>query len=139
MKVSPPKTKPIVTHDLEIGRFTYYKNVVVAEYKEDANATFENSVYAIQVALEIYGNDVPVVYISHRKYSYSVNPLNYKEIIDMFPNFVGFAVVSENKRRRMMARLEKLFIKKPIRVFSELDEGLLWAENLVLSVKRPAF
>ncbi len=131
MKVSLQKQTPIVEHDLKIGKFTFYSNIIIAEFKEGVYVNFEDAVYAIQVALEIFGTEQPVVYISHRKNSYSMNPASYKEVIDFFPNFAGFAVVTKNKRRRMLAYLERIFIKKPIRVFEEMDDAMLWAKEII--------
>jgi len=125
------KPTPIAEHNLDMGRFVFYPNFVVGEFNEGVYATFETAIVPIQLALEIYGNDKPVVYISHRLHSYAVDPVGYKEVYDLFPNFEGFAIVATNKRRRMLAHLERLFIKKPIRVFNNLDSAMLWAEEII--------
>lgn len=125
------KLTPIAEHRLDVGRFVYYPNFVIGEFNEGVIATFETALVPIQLALDIYGNDKPIVYISHRLHSYTVDPVGYKEFYDLFPNFEGFAIVATNKRRRMLAQLEKLFVKKPIRVFSDLDGAMLWAEEII--------
>lgn len=122
---------PIAEHNLEVGRFFFYPNIVVGEFNEGVHVTYENATIPIQIATEIYGGEVPIVYISHRLHSYAMDPVGYKEVVELFPNFKAFGIVAESKRRRMLANLERLFIKKPIRVFSNLDDALKWAETIV--------
>ena len=54
--------------------------------------------------------------------------VGYNRVPDLFPNFKAFGVVAQNKRRRLLANLERLFIKKPIGVFDNFDATMLWAE-----------
>jgi len=124
-------TNPLVEKTFEIGRFRYYPNFIVGEFNEGAHVTKQNAAEPIQLAQEIYGTEKPLVYISHRLNSYSMDPVGYQEVSKLFPNFKGFAIVSKNRYRRMIAKLEKLFIKKPIAVFYDLDEALVWAESLL--------
>jgi hypothetical protein len=122
---------PIAEHKLDIGLFTFYQNILVGEFAEGVHVTFENAAIAIQIATQFYGTEAPFLYISHRKHSYSMNPVGYKEVLELFPNFKAFGIVAKNKRGRMLANLERLFVKKPIRVFDNLEEALLWAEGLL--------
>ncbi len=122
--------KPIVEHKLDLGRFVFYENISIAEVSEGTHVTFEKIASMLQIAEDIYGNEVPFVYISNRIHSYSIDPLGYYEAMKMFPNLKAYAIVSQNKRRRMLAVLEKLFNKKPIRVFDNLEEAYTWAEQI---------
>lgn len=132
MEITPSTTqKLIVEHELEIGKFLFYTNIVVGEFYEGVHVTKENAIEPIYISQQIYGEYKPIVYISHRLNSYSMDPVGYKEVIEMFPNFKGFAIVSKNKYRRMLASLEKLFIKKPIGVFDNMDSAFFWADKLL--------
>ena len=131
MKASPVKQIPVVVHELDIGKFTFYPNIIVSEFKEGVHVDFENAAYPIQLAQMELGSKKPVIYISHRSNSYSWNPVQYRDVIQLFPNFKGFAIVAQNKRRRMIARLENLFIKKPIAVFDNMDAAIEWAEGVL--------
>ena len=111
------KRELIVEHHLEIGKFSFYKNVVVGEFAEGVHVTKENTIRPITLTQQLYGDKTPIIYVSHRLHSYSMDPIAYAKVVSMFPNFKGFAIVSENKYRRMLANLEKLFIKKPIECF----------------------
>lgn len=123
--------KPIVSHDLDIGRFIFYPNIVVGEFNEGIHATVENTALPIQMATEIYGVEEPIIYISHRLNSYSMDAVGYGKVVHLFPNFKAFAIVAQNKRRRMLANLERMFIKKPTRVFDNLEDAIKWAEEIL--------
>ena len=125
------RQKFIVEHKLDIGKFLFYENIVVGEFYEGVHVTKKNAIEPIQIALRLYGGSVPIVYISHRLHSYSMDPVGYGEIVKMFRNFIGFAIVSQNRYRRMLASIEKLFIKKPIGVFYDMEAAFVWADGLL--------
>jgi len=128
---STVKRKIITTLETEIGRFDYYSNMVVAEVKEGVHVTFDASIEPLQAGAQVFGYGVDFVYISHRLHSYSIDPTGYYEAASMFPNFKALAIVATNKRRRMLANLERLFMKRPIHVFSSLDDAFRWAEKFL--------
>ena len=131
MTVPHLKQIPLAEHDLDVGRFVFYPNIVVGEFKEGIHVTFENAAFPIQVAQMTFGSETPLVYISHRLHSYSMDPTGYRDVVALFPNFKAFVVVAKNKRRRMLAHLERFFIKKPIRVFDNLESAIEWANTYV--------
>ncbi len=133
MKAPPPtQQKLILEHRLDIGRFLFYTNMVVGEFDEGVHVTKRSAAEAIEIALQLYAGRTSIIYISHRLNSYSMDPVGYGEVVKMFPNFIGFAVVSQNRYRRMLAAIEKLFIKKPVGVFYDLEAAFTWAEDLLL-------
>ena len=125
------KQKPLAEHKLDLGRFVFYNNISIAEVSEGTHVSFENIADMLRIAEGVYGNDVPFVYISNRIHSYTIDPLGYYEALKLFPNLKAYAIVSQNKQRRMLAVLEKLFIKKPIRVFDDLEKAFEWAEEII--------
>ncbi len=125
------KQRLIAEHHLEIGSFRFYSNIMVGEFAEGAHVTKANALRPIQLAQKIYGGEIPIIYISNRLNSYSMDPVGYGEVAEMFPNFKGFAVVSKNKYRRMLAALEKFFIKKPMAVFHNLEDAFVWSGELL--------
>jgi flavin-dependent dehydrogenase len=132
-KTSSIDKVPIAEHELEIGRMTFYPNIIVGEVGEGMHITFESATIAAQVIAQTYKGTIPFVYISNRVNSYSMDPVAYKELFSLVPNLLGFAVVSESKRRRMLSNLERMFVKKPMRVFSSMDEAFDWAHKLLES------
>ncbi|MBT2163478.1 hypothetical protein [Zobellia barbeyronii] len=123
----PTTSKLLTEEDFGFAKFWFYPNFLVGEFADGADVSKEDSIGPITSIKRVYGATIPFIYISNRKNSYSMDPMGYKEIVDMFPNLMGMAIVSENKYRRMIATLEKMFIKKPIGVFHELDEAFEWA------------
>lgn len=132
MEITPStRQKFIVEHNLKIGRFRFYTNIMVGEFHQGVHVNKENAIEPIVLAQRLYGEYRPLVYISHRRHSYSMDTVGYKEVVAMFPNFKGFAIVSQNKYRRRLASLEKLFIKKPIGVFDTMENAFYWGEKLL--------
>ncbi|MEO9892583.1 hypothetical protein [Aurantibacter sp.] len=132
MEIIPSTTQQLIAkHKLNIGTFLFYTNIVVGEFDEGVHVTKENAIEPIYLCQKIYGDYKPIIYISHRLNSYSADTMGYKEVIEMFPNFKGFAIVSNNKYRRMLVTLEKLFIAKPIGVFDNIDSAFSWAEKVL--------
>lgn len=125
------KQQPVAEHKLDLGRFVFYKNISISEVSEGTHVTFEKVADMLRIAENVYGNDTPFVYISNRIHSYSIDPLGYYEAIKLFPNLKAYAIVSQNNRRRTLAVLEKLFMKKPIRVFDDLEKAYEWAEQII--------
>ncbi|GAB5473467.1 MAG: hypothetical protein Mars2KO_15660 [Maribacter sp.] len=125
------KQQPVAEHKLDLGRFVFYKNISISEVSEGTHVTFEKVADMLRIAENVYGNDTPFVYISNRIHSYSIDPLGYYEAIKLFPNLKAYAIVSQNNRRRTLAVLEKLFMKKPIRVFDDLEKAYEWAAQII--------
>lgn len=123
------KREIITTLETDIGRFDYYANMVVAEVKEGVHVTVDGGIEPLQAGAQVFGYGVNFVYISHRVNSYSIDPTGYYEAASMFPNFKALVIVATNKRRRMLANLERLFMKRPVYVFDNLETAMKWAEE----------
>ncbi|MEM9141940.1 MAG: hypothetical protein AAGA86_03060 [Bacteroidota bacterium] len=125
------KNKLLKEHFSEIGCFQFYEDIIVEHIAQGVHVTFENAVEVIQIGERIYGTEKPFVYISHRLNSYSMDPIGYKDAVQLFPNFKGLAVVAHSNRKRMLAQLEKAFMKRPMGVFDNLQSAFFWAEKLL--------
>ncbi len=122
--------KLLAEHHLDIGRFLFYEGIVIIEIHEGVHVTFEAAENPFYLMEQQYGREKPVVYISHRIHSYSIDPIGfYNGLYKQFPNLVAFAIVSQNRRRRMFAKFEKLLVKKPMEVFNTLESAFKWAEE----------
>lgn len=123
--------QPVVEYTLETAKIVLYQNKVVVEGSEGTHVTSEKVTNVLRLVNEVFGNDIPFVYISNRIHSYSIDPLGYYEAIKTFPNLRAYVIVSPDNRRRALAILEKLFIKKPLRVFDDLESAFEWADEIV--------
>jgi hypothetical protein len=107
----------------------FYESYMVAVVNKDVHlAPVENQVL-IDAANDFYGIK-PFVYITHRKYSYSVDPIVFIKTAKM-KSLLGVAVVADVPVSKGNAEIEKLFYNKPYEIFSVLEDAIEWAKQLV--------
>lgn len=113
----------------DIGTIYFYDNILVMEGKQDAVFSIKTGLFILLKVIKIVGTK-PVVYISNRINSYSVDPNDYK-YLEMIPNLKGIATVSYSNVNKGSAQLEKQFFKKPFYDFDNLDAAKMWALELL--------
>ncbi len=123
--------KLLAVHDLDIGVFRFYPNLVVSEIREGTVVTFEKALPLFSLGLEYYDVNTSLVYISDRKNSYSIDPTLHMEAKEIFANLIGYGVVAYNEMSRKIAALEQKFVACPMAVFNSLDEAESWAQSLL--------
>ena len=106
----------------------FYDNYVISIINEGVIVSKEISDKISEAAINYYQGK-PFVYITHRMHSYSVDPNVYKDV-SKIKNLVGFVVVSDSKMSIKNALLEKIFLNKPFQIFSNLEDGILWSNNV---------
>ena len=106
----------------------FYDNYVISIINEGVIVSKEISDKISKAAINYYQGK-PFVYITHRMHSYSVDPNIYKDV-SKIKNLAGFVVVSDSKTSIKSALLEKIFLNKPFQIFSNLEDGILWANNV---------
>lgn len=106
----------------------FYDNYVISIINEGVVVSKEISDKISKAAINYYQGK-PFVYITHRMHSYSVDPNIYKDV-SKIKNLAGFVVVSDSKTSIKSALLEKIFLNKPFQIFSNLEDGILWANNV---------
>ena len=105
----------------------FYDKYVISIVNEGVIITKEKSDKISETAINYYQGK-PFVYITHRIHSYSVDP-NVFHDVSKIKNLAGFVVVSDNKSSIKSALLEKIFLDKPFQIFSNIEDGILWANN----------
>ncbi|MEJ2584267.1 MAG: hypothetical protein P8Z38_04270 [Robiginitalea sp.] len=120
----------IRTHELEIGTFHFYENVVIGQIREGKQINLDNSLPVFALGWEQYKNK-SVVYISDRKYSYSLDPTMHFETKKLVPFIVGYGWVVYNSVAERAARLEERFLDFPTGIFRTRDAALEWAWDLL--------
>ena len=121
----------IKKHELEVGTFHFFKNYMIAEVKEGIAFSIENATEMLQLAKEYYGNTTPFVYITNRVNSYSFNPTHHFKTVAMFPNLKGYATVTYDSINNEIAKMEEAFMLKPSRNFTNLEQAIGWAKELI--------
>lgn len=106
----------------------FFENYVISTINEGEVVSQEKSNLQTQVLMDHF-KDRPFVYITHRINSYSVDPTIYFET-SKFSALAGFVVVSKEKPGIKNAIYEKAFLNKPFEIFEDLEDAILWADNL---------
>ena len=116
------------TLTLDFCDITIYSNYIVVVMKEGVSIVPSHNTVLVDIVNTYFGNS-PFVYISHRLYSYSVDPKIYYETVKI-QNLKGFAVVSNNFMAKTNAEIEQQFFSKPFKVFNDLESAFTWANEL---------
>ncbi len=120
----------LTTHELAIGTFRFYEHVVVGQVREGMQISMDNVLPLLALSWEAY-RDTSVVYISDRKYSYSLDPTMYYEVQKLVPHMSGYAWVVYNEINRKIAELEARFVQCPNAIHTTMDAALQWSVNLL--------
>lgn len=117
-------------YDLGISKVFIFDEFLVNQIKEGVTVTPEDNVLLREIIDKHFTNK-PVVYISNRYFSYSVNPLTYLGTSKIH-NLKGIAIVSDVAIARRNASFESSFFEKPFKVFSTLSQAMEWVHKVVL-------
>src|SRR5690606_25664768 len=106
----------ITTLYFEFGEVRVFKNFVLVVMKEGTTVKPEHNDHLEEIAIKYYAGR-KFGYITFRKNSYAVNPLVYLKT-SKIKNLAGFAVVSDDGLRVSNLMIEKQFLKKPLKHFT---------------------
>lgn len=119
----------INTVTLSFCSLEIHNNKVISKINEGVVLTQDLTNEMVETIIPLF-NNLPFVYITHRVHSYSVDPTVYISV-SKIENLIGFGVVSTNHMALSSTDIERLFLKKPFEVFSELDKSIQWANTLL--------
>ncbi len=119
----------IASYDLGFCTMNIHSDHVITVMNEGITVLPEYNDIFLQIVDKHYKNK-PFVYISNRIHSYSVNPAIYLETAKI-PNLVGFAVVSNDPKQRMLTKVEKTFFQKEFRQFDTIKDAMDWKNELL--------
>lgn len=118
-----------ITLDFEFGEIRVFKSFVVVVMKEGITVKPEYNDDLVNIS-DKYFKDKLFGYITYRKNSYAVNPMVYLETSEI-ENLVAFAVVSSNGLKSRNLEVEKIFFKKPLKHFNNLDDAKNWINEVI--------
>lgn len=114
---------------IEFAKIAIHNRFMIVEINKGEHLTPQHHEVLEEVA-RIYFKDEPFIYITHRKNSYSVNPVIYKKT-SQIKNLLGFAVVADVPLAKGNTEIEKLFLNKPFEIFQSLDNAISWAKSIL--------
>ena len=123
----------LAEHHLDIGIFRFYRNIVIGQVRQGTKICFEKALPVLALGMEFYSEKCPVVYLSDRRFSYSIDPTMHMEIQKLYPFLLGYGAVVYNDLNQRVARLEQRFITCPTGIFHSVEAGLDWAQDLIHS------
>ena len=120
--------KQVKQYDLEMGKVVFFKNYLIIEVAEGTSFDYEKAKELSKLTNRHFGNR-PFGYISNRIHSYSLEPIDYTRIKEVFPNITAFAAVIYSKSQKTSVKIENMFYQEGIVSFNNLDKAIKWMEK----------
>ena len=113
-----------------LGEFEFYDGYFIGRIFEGVNANGE-FVDALTALIQKYNSGKPVVYVSDRVHSYSLDPVATIDLIQR-NNIRYAAVVTYTSQQNRIYNYEIKSIKgAELRSFPNLDEAVNWAKSVL--------
>lgn len=122
--------------ELEFTILEFFENYVISQPREGQLLAAKQVEDLVEVCSDFYeGRNF--VYLSYRVNDYNVNPTIYLNL-DKVKNLAGIGIVSKKVSSLNMANFEKRFSKVPYEIFLELDEALVWVQEVLEAKNKKA-
>ena len=133
MKVldSPIANQVEATYCLEVGDFHFFKNLVVAEFKQGAYVSFEDYKEAYELCLDIF-NNTPFGFISNRVNSYSINLVDAQEHRKKLKLLHTYAIVTYSHNSKRMLVVEDHYFNLKRKRFNAFIDAFNWVNKKVV-------
>lgn len=113
--------------EFEFGVFYYFDGLVIGEVKEGVLMTWKMAEKAVKAATEIYGEDMPIAYISNRIHDYSIVASDWIKFYKNRHQLDFYSVVGNTNGSFASVMMERTFFKNSIRQFTDLEEAVKWS------------
>ncbi|MEC7262689.1 MAG: hypothetical protein VXW38_03045 [Bacteroidota bacterium] len=117
--------------EYQFGVFYFFDGLVISEINEGETFGWSMAKKVIDAAYELLGRDQPIAYISNRINNYSVVPTDWLKFYKHRHELEFYSVVSYNQSGLASLVLEKMFYRKNIRQFSDLESAIKWSLDQV--------
>lgn len=124
--------KKIKSYKLELpfGNFYLTEKLVIGELNEGVHFDWKKGETLILEAIDFYGKQAKLVFVSNRINNYSIDPQNYSRLEEKYQLLAASAIVIYNPTTYMNASIEKQFTAKTIKIASSLEEAIEWGLSL---------
>ena len=113
----------------EFGTVEFHNNLVIGVMKQGVDFGKE-CVDTLIKRLNYHYPEKPFVYISHRKYDYSLNPAEARRLQES-THIKAAAFVLVRKLSYESFQTEKIFYKIPTATFPAIEEAINWANGII--------
>lgn len=121
----PYKLEDVYVFDY--GTFYFFENFIISEINEGVLFDWELAKEVIDVALNYYGENPRIGYISNRVNSYSLKPQDWLKFFGARHTLTSFAIVDPKSQSSTL--LEKLFFRSLIQKFDNLNDAAAWVQE----------
>ncbi|TMM58863.1 hypothetical protein FEE95_05370 [Maribacter algarum] len=121
--------------EFEFGIFYFFDGLVISEMKDGVIFNWNMAQKVIQAAHEVLGKDAQIAYISNRINSYYVVPTDWIKFFKNRHQLNFYSVVGYTKGNVVSLYLERLFFRKSIRKFTDLEEAINWSVEKITAKK----
>jgi hypothetical protein len=124
--------------EFEFGVFYYFEGLVISEMKEGVELKWYNAKQAVEASQDFFGKNAPITYISNRINNYSIVATDWVKFFKNRQQLANYAVVGQTQSSFASLVLERMFFKKSIVQFQDLEEAIRWGLSKSNSTHVPA-
>lgn len=115
-------------YNFNFGKVSFYSNFLITELNEGICFNIENAKEIAELVM-LHFKDRPFGYISNRVNSYSLIPVNYLKIKEVFPTIEAFAAVTYSEIQKSIIKVENSFLNGMLADFDDLSEAVTWVQS----------
>ncbi len=116
-------------YSLDYCEIFVLENLVIKQIKEGEIIT-SKYIPELENIINKHFSNKPVVYLSNRTFSYSVDPLVYKKA-SKIKNLLGIGIIVNADNTMNNAKFEGKFFDKDFEVFQSFGEAILWVRKVL--------
>jgi len=116
-------------YSLEFGTLIFYDNYMVAILNEGIEFKKKENDILLDMSRKHF-KGASYGFISYRMYSYSVDPMVYRES-SKEENMKAIAIVGTAELNQLTVEVEKMFFSKDLKHFGKLDDAIIWIKNIL--------
>ncbi|WAC01185.1 hypothetical protein N7U66_13705 [Lacinutrix neustonica] len=120
--------KLIKSYTFNFGKVDFYENFLITEISEGFCFDIDDALKVSEL-VTLHFQDKPFAYISNRVHSYSLIPMNYLKIKEVFPTIAAFAAVTYTVLQESMIDVENTFLDGFLKNFNSVDQAVSWCQS----------
>jgi len=113
--------------EYHFGTFYFFDGLVIGELNKGITFGWKMGKRAIEAAKEIFGDDLPIAYISNRINNYYVVPTDWGKFFKNRHQLDFYCVVGNTTGSFASLVMERMFFKNSIKQFTDLEKAVDWS------------